>query len=201
MRRLFFDTETTGLKPGNICQLAYILCDGGEAVGRNYYYRVGYMEPGAQRIHGYGVETLERLSGGAVFADSAERVGGDFASCQLWVAHNLGFDLSFLSAEFRKCGCSLAVNDQFCTMRHYAPIMKLPPKWPKHGANGAAFYKYPNLGELIDFIGLTKDEIVDFACKAFETERAVLNNHDARYDCAAACLCYTRGREAGYGPD
>lgn len=27
MKLLFFDTETTGIKPGSICQLSYILID------------------------------------------------------------------------------------------------------------------------------------------------------------------------------
>ena len=195
MRTIVFDTETTGLKPGNICQLAYIIEDDGSATrqqGYNFFFRVDYVEPGAERVHGFDVDMLAALSGGKVFSDHAAQIYGDFESCPLWVAHNFTFDNSFLTAELRKSGLHLVVEKQLCTMRSYTPILKLPSSWSK---GGAPRFKYPNLTELITFFDISDSEISDFASKAFDTDFNGLNRHDARFDCAATYMCYKRGIE------
>ena len=63
---LYFDTETMGLYPGRIIQLAYILDDGENAVGKNFYFAVDYIEPSATAVHGITVEKLRVLSGGKI---------------------------------------------------------------------------------------------------------------------------------------
>ena len=199
MRTIIFDTETTGLKPGNICQLAYIVDDGsGAATGRNFYFKVDYVEPGAENVHGYNTATLDRLSGGLGFGAHAARIGGDFSACPLWVAHNFSFDYLFLLAECKRHGVNINAEKRFCTMRHYAPVVKLPQKYPRRGAPP---YKNPNLSELVAFIGITDDEITKFSRDVFAVDDSGINRHDARYDCAATYLCYTRGAASGHGPD
>jgi len=199
MSFITFDTETTGLRPGSICQLAYIVDDGGTIAGANYFFKVGYIEPGAQKVHGYSLELLDRLSGGYPFERRMEPIYDDFASCSTWIAHNFSFDFSFLQTEFKRCGKNLdAGTRQFCTMRHFAPIMKLPPIRVKAGA---MHYKYPNLTELAVYVGLTENEITGFACEAFNVEKADIRYHDARYDSSTAYLCYKKGVIGGCGPD
>ena len=35
---LFFDTETTGLYPGRIIQLSYVMCDGENTTAKNFFF-------------------------------------------------------------------------------------------------------------------------------------------------------------------
>lgn len=192
MRKITFDTETTGLKPGSICQLSYIICEDGVTSGVNMYFKVGYIDPGAQRVHGLSVEMLESLSGGAVFGAHTDKISRDFLSCGLWIAHNFTFDFSFLSAEFGRCGMRIAAADSFCTMKRSAPVLRIPPKW-----QGSA-YKYPNLAELISFFGISGDKIRSCAGEIFNIQVSDLQRHDARFDCAATHLCYLKGAERGH---
>ena len=203
MDAIFFDTETTGFRPGNICQLSYIAVDGSLVSGTNFFYKVSYVEPGAQKIHGLSVEALNRLSGGQEFAGSAERIYADFSTRGQWIAHNYKFDHSFLQAEFHRLGMTPPkAESQFCTMRYYTPIMKLPSAWRKTGPQyDAQQYKYPKLSELIEFIGISEDEIIDCAQSLFSVTPCEIKQHDARYDCTATYLCYKSGIAAGYGPD
>ena len=49
---LFFDTETTGLIPGRIIQLAYIMQTGTEIKSKCFFFAVEYVEPSAVAVHG-----------------------------------------------------------------------------------------------------------------------------------------------------
>ncbi|MCL2060582.1 MAG: 3'-5' exonuclease [Oscillospiraceae bacterium] len=226
MRTVVFDTETTGLKPGNICQLAYILIDGdGGLLGTNLFFTVDYVEPGAENVHGFSVSMLAGLSGGRRFADHASKIADDFSSCPQWVAHNFSFDNSFLAAEYRRQGMFIKPETSFCTMRHYAPIMKLPSR--KTGWRGAQPYKYPNLSELMAFVGVSEDEAMECVRNAFPATEIEpgghdapgdlyrydapsdmkrydapggINRHDARFDCAATYLCYKKGAAIAHAP-
>lgn len=195
MRTITFDTETTGLRPGNICQLAYVSADQASVTGTNIYFKVEYIEPGAQNVHGMSVELLARLSGGKGFGDHADRIFEDFSGASLWIAHNYKFDSSFLFTEFKRCKKTIEAPGSFCTMRNYAPILKLPSAWT---GNGARQYKYPNLTELIGFFEISEAEIRKFTNEIFGAPKAELSHHDARYDCAATYLCYKKGIALGY---
>lgn len=203
MDAIVFDTETTGFRPGNICQLAYIKVDGPQVSGVNMYFNVSYVEPGAQRIHGLSAEKLGALSGGLRFGDRAAQISADFSAHGLWIAHNYKFDCSFLQAEYHRIGAPAPKPTiPFCTMNYYTPIIKLPPARHKAGPQDfAQQYKYPRLDELIEFIGITEDEIIDCARGVFPAGPDDIKQHDARFDCAATYLCYKKGAAAGYGPD
>ena len=56
---LFFDTETTGLFPGRIIQLSYVMTDGQTTVAKNFFFGVDYIEPSASAVHGFTVEKLK----------------------------------------------------------------------------------------------------------------------------------------------
>ena len=58
---LYFDTETTGLRPGRIIQLAYIIDYGDTIKAKNFYFNVPYIEPGASMVHGITLEDLQVL--------------------------------------------------------------------------------------------------------------------------------------------
>ena len=195
MRAIVFDTETTGFKPGNICQLAYLMADDGRVSGKNLYFQVDYVEPGAQNVHGLSVEKLNELSGGKGFGNFAEEIMDDFASAQIWIAHNYSFDASFMSAEFRRCKMAFAAPKHFCTMQKYTPVMKLPSR---RSWSGPGQYKYPTLRELIAFMGITDAEIANLADTSFKTEGSGISYHDARFDCAATYLCYQKGAASGF---
>ena len=71
MKLLIFDTETTSIKPGNICQLSYILIDASskpqKTIGKNFFFTVEDMDPAAEEIHGFSLEKLYELSNGLYF--------------------------------------------------------------------------------------------------------------------------------------
>jgi DNA polymerase-3 subunit epsilon len=192
MRKIIFDTETTGFKPGSICQLAYIIDSEGALSGSNYFFKVDYVEPGAERVHGFSAGLLAEMSGGRIFGDDAGQIVGDFSSCPLWVAHNFAFDNSFLSAEFKRIGLVLKAEDYFCTMRRFTPVVRLAPAWPGSNENRL---KFPTLAELVDYMKISNRAIKKLARDVFNAGNSEINSHDARYDCSATYLCYKKGAE------
>ena len=75
---IYLDTETTGLRPGQICQLSYVIQDGQQVRGKNFFYTVDAVEYGAFMVHGFSVEKLKSLSKGKRFSDSILEVKEDF---------------------------------------------------------------------------------------------------------------------------
>lgn len=59
MKKIFIDTETTALEPGEIIQLTYCICDinkNGEekvSLSKNFFFDVDYIEPSAEAVHGF----------------------------------------------------------------------------------------------------------------------------------------------------
>ena len=47
---LYFDTETTGLRPGRICQLSYVMRTKESVQAKNMFFSVGYVEPSAAAV-------------------------------------------------------------------------------------------------------------------------------------------------------
>ncbi|MGL4637978.1 MAG: DNA polymerase III subunit epsilon [Beijerinckiaceae bacterium] len=111
MREIIFDTETTGLSPREGHRLVEIGCI--EMVNRFATGRVfhKYLNPErdmpieAFDIHGLSSDFLRDKELFAGIADEFEEFLGD---AQL-VAHNAGFDIGFINAEFAKVG-KAAIN-------------------------------------------------------------------------------------------
>ena len=179
---LFFDTETSGLYPGEICQLSYI-CQSANAVsGKNFYFTVNSVEYGAYRVHGLSVEKLKELSLGKRFIDCAKEIYEDFSSADLIVAHNVRFDISFLSAEFKRAGIDAAFAKTFCSMQKTAEFCKIPRSCHQG-------YKYPKLSELCSHYGVTETDV------KFETEDIFGYSggfHDAKFDTVAMYLAVNK---------
>ena len=183
MKALYFDTETTGLRPdgflqagtvhmGKICQLAYVMEEDGGLTAKNFYFAVDAIEASASAVTGLTVPIVMRLSRGEVFADHADEIWQDFATADVLVAHNLAFDERFMRAEFGRLGMSFEVGYKgFCTMQRFAPVLKLPGKGSR--------YKMPSLEEFAVCEGVSMPEIMDMMDALYHTRKAA---HDARHD-------------------
>lgn len=190
MKMIFFDTETTGLKPGSICQLSYIVVDTSEKPqtvrGENIFFAVDYMEPSAEEIHGFSMEDLYELSGGMYFEDYFEKIYEEFRTADFLIGHNVNFDISFLMHEIEGCGEEFSPKRVFCTMNYYKDICKY--------VNSRGERKNPKLSELVKFLEITEATIGETSKKLFG---GTGNYHDARFDTAATYLTVTEGIKKG----
>ena len=135
---LYFDTETTGLYPGSICQLSYVMQTKNGVSAKNKFFTVAHVDYGAYMVHGFSVEKLLKLSGGKRFSDAFDEINEDFIRADAVVAHNCAFDFSFMRAEYERLGKIFAVKKEFCSMKKSVPVCKL-------AKTRGAGYKYPKL--------------------------------------------------------
>lgn len=193
MKLLFFDTETTDLKPGNICQLSYIIVDTNTkpqtTIGKNFFFTVEEMSENAQAVHGFSLEQLYDLSEGKYFEDSFEEFINDFLQCDVVIGHNVQFDIKFLKSELEFLGVDFNPRHVFCTMGYYKEICQ--------AKNARGMLKNPSLGELINFLRLKEDYIQGKCNDLFGTTS---NYHDARYDTTCAYLAVIHGIKTGFIP-
>ncbi|QPJ85611.1 3'-5' exonuclease [Sarcina sp. JB2] len=191
MKLLFFDTETTGIKPGSICQLSYILIDTSTkpqtTMGKNFFFAVDEMNEEAEKIHGFSLEKLYELSNGMYFEDSFEEFLNDFIEADFIIGHNVQFDIKFLKHELLGIGEEFFPQHIFCTMQYYKDICKL--------LKSSGDFKNPKLEEVINFLNVSKEKITETANKLFMGSG---NYHDARFDTAAAYLAVTEGIKQGH---
>ncbi len=173
-----FDTETTSLRPGQICQLSYTMQSGNDIRARNLFFSVDSMDYSAFMVHGFSMEKLKRLSNGKKFKDYIDIIESDFNSASLIVSHNTSFDFMFMRSEFERLGRTFYTNKEFCTMKNFTPICKLPKK------SGDGF-KYPKLSELCAFLNISDAQIKTSSNKVFG---ATADYHDARFDTTAVLL-------------
>lgn len=179
---IYLDTETTGLRPGNICQLSYIKQYRDRVEPVNIFFSVDFVEMSAYAVHHFSVELLKKLSNGKRFNHYAKKIAKDFASANLICAHNVSFDFSFLRKEFETAGEDFKYNEIFCSMKKFTPICKLK-------RTNSLGYKYPKLNELCAFLGITDSEIERETNNLFNEK---LLFHDARYDTTAVYLAVNK---------
>ena len=129
-------------------------------------------------VHGFSMEKLNRLSNGKKFKDYIDIIEKDFNSASLIVSHNTAFDFMFMRAEFERLGKTFYTNKEFCTMKGFTPICKLPKK------KGEGF-KYPKLNELCSFLNISDKQIQLTSDKVFGITASF---HDARFDTSALLL-------------
>jgi DNA polymerase-3 subunit epsilon len=182
---IYFDTETTGLTPGRIIQLSYVIDDNGIVTAKNFFFAVEYVPKLAVDIHGFSAEKLAVLSNGKTFSDCVDEIDNDFSTADVIVAHNVNFDIGFLTAEFSYLDRVFKYNKTFDTMKFFAPICKLPRKHHEG-------FKYPRLEELANFLEIYPYDISRTAIKLYGN---VLSYHDARFDTALLYLIGERSRE------
>lgn len=193
MKLLIFDTETTSIRPGHICQLSYITIDASskpqKTIGKNFFITVDEMDPNAEAVHGFSLEKLYELSDGMYFEDLLEDFITDFAEADFIIGHNVNFDVRFLKHELEDMGIDYEPKNTFCTMQYYKDICKILKP------NGE--YKNPKLEEVINFLNITKEQI---SSKADELFSGSGDYHDARFDTAATYLVVIEGMKKGYIP-
>lgn len=193
MKLLFFDTETTGVKPGSICQLSYILVDTStkpqKTLGKNIFFTVDEMEEEAEKIHGFSLEKLYELSCGMYFEDLYSDFIKDFLEADFVIGHNVQFDIKFLKHELLGLGEFYEPKNVFCTMKYYKDICKI--------LRPTGDYKNPKLEEVIKFLKISDSKISETANKYFKGSG---NYHDARFDTAATYLIVTEGIKKGLIP-
>lgn len=199
MKLLFFDTETTSIKPGNICQLSYIIIDAStkpqKTTGKNFFFTVDSMDAGAEAIHGFSLEKLYELSDGREFLEFVHEFMPDFFDADFIIGHNVQFDIKFLKHELQQLWEAGLVDttwdpkNSFCTMAYYKPICNI--------LNPSGTVKNPKLSEVIDYLQISEDEIAKKADELFEGSG---NYHDARFDTAATYLTVIHGMKKGLIP-
>ena len=179
---LYLDTETTGLHPGQICQLSYVMQYADKTECKNFFFTVDYVEPSAVAVHGLSVEKLKVLSQNKRFSDFAKEISLDLESADVVVCHNFSFDSMFLRKEFGQINLPLLIKNEFCSMKKSTPICKLIGR--------RVGYKYPKLCELTAFLGIGDSEILAETRKLFG---ASVGFHDARFDTVAVYLAMKKG--------
>ncbi|MEV6238140.1 exonuclease domain-containing protein [Lentzea sp. NPDC051838] len=110
------DVETTGLSPGHHHRVIEVAVVHVDSSGRRTDEWCTLVNPrrdlGAQDVHGISAAEVRRAPEFAGIAgELAARLSG-----RVLVAHNLSFDLRFLSAEFARLGYELAASG-LCTMQ------------------------------------------------------------------------------------
>lgn len=190
MKKLFLDTETSGIKPGQICQLTYVITVNDKVtVAKNFFLTCDYIEPGAQAVHGFSVEKLKILSDGKKFEDIAVEVAADLKD-GIFIAHNAQFDIKFVKAEMERAGYKFDIEDDFCTMQYFTDIVQIE--------NGYGQNKWPSLVETMSFLGIDpKSKSFNDGLKKLYGSDSI-SFHDARYDVCGLISVYYRARKLGY---
>lgn len=181
---IYFDTETTGLKPGQICQLCCIVEDKNGTRGLNYYFSVDYVEPSASCVTGLTVPILEKLSKGEVFGDHALEIADLFAEADLVIAHNISFDRSFMRCELERAGFAYSPKEELCSMRYFVNKLQIPGR--------SRAYKMPSLAELATYMGVSGEDADRLSTQIFGGS---LGAHDARHDTVKMYMALQKARE------
>mgnify|MGYP000911172161 CR=1 FL=1 len=106
MRRIFLDTETTGLNADGgdrVIEIGCIEMVGRQLTGDHRHYYLNPQRashPDALRVHGL---TEEFLADKPLFAAIVDELMSYLAGAEL-VIHNAPFDLGFLDRELQRCG-------------------------------------------------------------------------------------------------
>ncbi len=189
MRIIYFDTETTGLNvsltQGQICQLAYTICENGSVTAKNFFFAVDYIDPAASQVTGLTVPILYRLSGGQKFADKIEEIEEDFVSADHIVAHNFSFDKKFMEMEFMRLNRVFAYKNGVCSMRSTADFLQISTPYCK------TRFKNPNLKELGDAFGVSDEEVIQTAIELYNSSSVA---HDARFDTVKLMLAVEKAK-------
>jgi len=190
LKKIFLDTETSGFKPDQICQLTYtITIDDKVETSKNFFLQCESIDEGAEKVHGFSIERLKQLSGGRTFNDIAEEVATDLKD-GIFIAHNVGFDINFVRTEIERAHYPFDIGGQFCTMEYFTDIINLKGKYGKH--------KWPKLEETMKFLEIDSEgQAFNNSLKRLWEEDAI-GFHDARFDVCGLVTVYYKALKMGY---
>lgn len=183
MKKVFLDTETSGLAPGQIGQLSLITEeDNGKVLANNYFFKIDYITSSAEEICGRGLDFYEKASNGKVFADYKDELIEKLSNSMI-IAHNLKFDENFISTEFWRQNIIFQPAGRFDTMNYFKDICKIPYN------SRSNKYKNPKLEELVDFFNIDKNKVLEYSKQLFGNDDN-MGFHDARYDTTSMFVAF-----------
>lgn len=189
MKKIFFDTETTGLTPGQIAQLAMIIEEDGKVRALNYYFSIDYITPDAEKLCGRGVEFYKQASQGKKFADYNDEIYNEMIKGTL-IAHNLKFDENFISTEFWRLNKLFKPEARFDTMTYFKDICKIPKP------SNPSLIKNPKLIELCNYFSVDANKVMEYTKKLFGKYADESQGfHDAMYDTTSMFVAFQVYRE------
>ena len=144
------------------------------------------MDKDAESVHGLSVPLLRELSLGKTFEDNIDEIYHDINDADLIICHNANFDIGFINSEFNRLGKELIFNERFCTMEYYTDILKIENYYG---------YKWPKLEEVIDYLGIKEEKLIEATKRLFSISSDNIGYHDARMDVAATTEVYIRTTE------
>lgn len=187
MKTLILDTEGNGSKPEQMCQLAYVVVEDGNAVGKNFFFAVDSMNDHAFAVHGLSKFRLYELSGGKTFKQRFSEFSDEFLSADMYAGHNVAADVRCMRIEFGRCEMALPQVQTFCTMKHFNNALHL------RGRTGQR--KPPSLKELYKHFGIKDDYVCEECARIFGLGE--YRAHDARFDATATYLCIQEAQRRG----
>ncbi|QGM44878.1 3'-5' exonuclease [Methylocystis heyeri] len=122
---LFLDVETTGLGGDDkIVSIGAIKLDAVKLSKGVLDFEPFHLvfdpgrksHPKAEEVHGFDDWFLRHQD---PFDDHASEIHRIANGCELFVAHNAAFDLTFLEREFEACGLAMPAAERYCTMAAY----------------------------------------------------------------------------------
>ncbi len=195
MKRVYLDTETTSIVPGQIAELTVIVEDTDTnqlLAAQNWFFTVDDMDKGAEEVHGLSKDILFNLSGGYKFSDKLNEILPILDGAEL-VAHNEVFDERFISTELWRCGISYRPASRLCTMEIFKPILAIPSKYKKYGK-----YKNPKLEEVLNYLNISPEKVSEYSKKLFNYDGET-NFHDSRFDTTGMYVAVNVYREKLHG--
>jgi DNA polymerase III epsilon subunit-like protein len=136
----FLDVETTGFSgKDRVVTLGLFTVRAGDLLqqldrgsyaldGQTLHYVFNPERPNtaaAEATHGWEDKVLAHQP---LFATEADRIYGGLAAADIWLAHNVAFDVRFITQEFERLGRSLPDRGKFCTM------LEARERWPGRAA-------------------------------------------------------------------
>jgi DNA polymerase-3 subunit epsilon len=177
MKKVYFDTETSGFTPGQIGQLSLIIEDDNlqNPIAKNYFFKIKSLEDSAAKACKRDLEFYEKASNGKEFKDFKDEILKDLNDATL-IAHNLKFDENFISTEFWRQNIIFTPASRFDTMEYFKDIVKAVNKMGKP--------KNPRLEELVNYFDIDTDKVLKYTnmlyAGTYKSEN--ISYHDARYD-------------------
>ncbi len=187
---VILDVETTGANHliDEICQMSYIVLGSDLSIveAKNFFFMVEYVNFKSYKKK-LNIDELKSLSNDKTFKDQYEEIFNDLNN-NFIVCHKCEHDINFVKSEFMRCdNKNNFVYEEFCTMKYYTDILKIPSE--KFG------YKYPKLIEIMPFLNIKRGDIYSSSKEIFNLTDEEITSKDIRVDLATIYLTAMKTEE------